>query len=395
VDTGDLLFSPGSPRNPNAKAITDLKAAVYMKAYNLMGYDAFTPGDTDLSLGIDNLIKMSRLARFPFLAANLLDSQSSDPVFKPYIIKEISEAGEMKVGILGLISSRFSAGTEKFKIADPTETAKKAVAALKPQCRVIVVLAHMEADEERTLADQVPGIDFIVNGHRTRAQEAPQIVNRTQIFAAGARGEFLGQADLFRQRKRLFSRYRLIPLKLDHPEKAEIKMMVTEFKGQLQSALQPPMMTELSNGGTSSSSSVVSASLSFAGEKGCQTCHPREYEHWTTTAHARAYDTLIKKDKTSDPSCLACHTTGEGVAQNIKPRIENVQCEACHGLAKDHPDSRKDLEKVDEDDCRKCHNLTNSPQFDYEQYVQRILHPKSSKAWEKDREKGRLARVSH
>lgn len=399
MDTGDLLFSPGSLMNANAKTIGNLKAAIYMKAYNLMGYDAFTPGDLDLSLGIEDLIKMSRLADFPFLAANLLNSQSNEPIFKPYIIKEIKEVGGMKVGIFGLISNRFPsgsppAGREKFKIADPIETAKKVVEVLKPQCRVIVALAHLEADEERMLADRVQGIDFIVNGHRTRAQAAPQLVNHTQIFVAGARGEFLGQADLFRQRTKLYSRYQLIPLSLDYHEKAEIKVMVSEFKGQLESALQPPLMAELANGPTSSSAMVVPPLLSSVGEKGCETCHPREYEHWATTAHARAYDTLVKKDKTSDPSCLACHTTGEGAPQNTKSRIENVQCEACHGSAKGHPDSRKDLEKVDEDNCRQCHNPTNTPKFNYDQYVQRILHPKSLNPGDGNGEKGRIARVS-
>jgi len=376
VDTGDLLFSPGSPMNPNAKTIGNLKAAVYMKAYNMMGYDAFTPGDLDFSLGIDDLIKMSQQADFPFLAANLLNGQSNEPIFKPYVIKEIKGVRGMKVGIFGLISNRFSSGREKFKIADPIDTAKKVVGVLKPQCRVIVALAHLEADEQRMLADKVHGIDFIVNGHLTHAQAAPQLVNHTQIFIAGARGEFLGQADLFRQRMKLYSRYQLIPLRMDYHEKAEIKVMVSEFKGQVGSALQPPMMAELAEGPTSSSEMVVPPLPAFGGEKGCQTCHPREHEHWASTAHARAYDTLVKRDKTSDPSCLACHTTGHGSSKITNSRFENVQCEACHGPAKGHPDPRKDLEKVGEDDCRQCHNPTNSPNFNYDKYVQKILHPR-------------------
>ncbi|MBP1711873.1 MAG: putative cytochrome protein [Deltaproteobacteria bacterium] len=363
---------PGSPLNPNAKTIANLKAAVYMKAYNMMGYDAFTPGELDLSLGIDDLIKMSHQADFPFLAANLLNPQSNEPIFKPYVIKEVQEVAGMKVGIFGLISGRFPAGTEKFKIADPMETAKKVVAVLKSQCRVIVALAHLEADEERMLAVQVHGIDFIVNGHRTRAQAAPQFVNHTQIFVAGARGEFLGQADLFRQRTKLYSRYQLIPLKLDYSEKEEIKTMVTEFKSHLQTALQPSMRTEPAN----SSSMNVAPLPSFVAGKECQTCHPREYAHWATTAHAQAYDTLIKKDKAFDPSCLACHTTRQGSPENTKSGLENVHCEACHGPMNGHPDSQKELEKVDEDDCRQCHNPTNSPNFNYDRYVQKILHPR-------------------
>ena len=381
MDAGDLLFSPGSLMNPNAKTIGNLKAALYMKAYNLMGYDAFSPGELDLSLGIDDLIKMSQQAGFPFLAANLLNSQSNEPIFKPYVIKEVKEFQGMKVGIFGLISNQIPlasapGGREKFKIADPIDTAKKVVGVLKPQCRIIVALAHLEADEQRMLADKVPGIDFIVNGHLTHAQASPQFVNHTQIFVAGARGEFLGQADLFRHRMKLYSRYQLIPLKPDYYEKPEIKVMVSELKDEMQCILHPEGKAESAKGSGSSPEMIVPPLLSFVGEKECQSCHPREHEHWATTAHARAYDTLVKRDKTSDPSCLACHTTGQGSPQKTNSRFENVQCEACHGSAGGHPDSRKNLEHVGEDNCRQCHNPTNSPNFNYDKYVQKIVHPR-------------------
>jgi hypothetical protein len=381
VETGDLLFSRDSVLNPNAKTIGRLKAAVYMKAYNMMGYDAFTPGELDLSLGIDDLIKMSQQADFPFLAANLLDSQSNQPILKPYVIKEMREVGGIRVGIFGLISNRFPprslpAGREKFKIVDPIEEAKKVVAILKPRCQVIIALAHLEADEERMLADKAEGIDFIVNGRLTHAQASPRLFNQTQIFVAGSRGEFLGQVDLFRKWWKLYSRYQLIPMKLEYREKAEIKAMVNEFKDQVESALQPQMLVEPADGPASPTEMNVPAPLTFVGKEGCQTCHPREYEHWQTTAHARAYDTLLKKDKTSDPSCLACHTTDRGYPKNANSRFENVQCEACHGPAKGHPDSRKDLQNVDEDDCRQCHNPTNSPNFNYDKYVKKIIHPR-------------------
>ncbi len=68
MDTGDLLFSRDSVQHPNAKQIGNLKADLYMKSYNLMGYDAFTPGELDLSFGVGDLIKMSQQAKFPLLS---------------------------------------------------------------------------------------------------------------------------------------------------------------------------------------------------------------------------------------------------------------------------------------------------------------------------------------
>ncbi len=156
------------------------------------------------------------------------------------------------------------------------------------------------------LVDKVHGIHFIINGHLTHAQADPQLVNHTQIFMAGARGEFLGQAELFRKKtRRLYSRYQLIPLKTDFSEKPEVQVLVGQYKEELQCALQPPVRAELAKGPTSSPEMTVPPLLSFVGEKGCATCHPREHQHWASTAHARAYQTLAEKDKTSDVSCLA------------------------------------------------------------------------------------------
>ena len=44
-------------------------------------------------------------------------------------------------------------------------------------------------------------------------KQDPQLVDHTQIFIAGARGEFLGQVDLFRQKREA-----LFPLPANPPE---------------------------------------------------------------------------------------------------------------------------------------------------------------------------------
>jgi 2',3'-cyclic-nucleotide 2'-phosphodiesterase (5'-nucleotidase family) len=251
VDTGDLLFSPESVLDLGAKQIASLKANLYMKAYNLMGYDAFTPGELDLFFGVGDLIKMSQQANFPFLAANLINLQTREPVFRAYVIKEIYG---MKIGLLGLISDRFPLGTPleekgKFQITDPFEAAQKAVKALKKQCQVIVAIAHMEADEQERLAEKVHGIHFVINGHLTHSQTSPLLVHHTQILIAGARGGVVGQVDLFREKKRsIDSRFELIPLKADYNEKPEVQAMVSEYKAQLESVLQPTLRTEGSQG---------------------------------------------------------------------------------------------------------------------------------------------------
>ncbi len=352
-----------------------------MKAYNQMGYTAFTPGELDLAFGLDEVIKMSRQANFPFLAANLIYTKSKELVFKPYVMKEIEG---IKVGLFGLISNRFSLGgapAEKdnpFQITDPFEAAEGMVALLRKSCRVIIALAHMQSDEQKMLAEKVHGIHFIINGHLTNPKKDPVIVKSSQIFLAGSRGEYFGQVDLFKKDWRLLSQYRLIPIKPDYQEKPEIQAWVVQYKDQFQCALEPPLTDEFLAKLKADFSSPISVPelVAFMGGKSCRSCHLQEYEHWEKTGHAVAFRTLVAKNKASDPTCLPCHTTGYGSFRDPRARFENVQCEACHGPAEAHPDPRKDLEKAEEHECRVCHNPTNSPNFQYDVYMRKIIHPK-------------------
>ena len=81
---GIFSFPPGSTPQSLAgkeREIFDPKIDLYIKAYNEMKYDGFTPGDTDLSLGVQELLKRSRQAQFPFLLANLIERQSKKAGF--------------------------------------------------------------------------------------------------------------------------------------------------------------------------------------------------------------------------------------------------------------------------------------------------------------------------
>jgi 2',3'-cyclic-nucleotide 2'-phosphodiesterase (5'-nucleotidase family) len=189
---------------------------------------------------------MSQQANFPFLAANLLNSKTKKPVFKPYIIKEVQGG---KVGLLGLISKRDPLGMGgppeekgKFHLADPIAIAKKIVPHLRKKCNLIAVLGHMETDEQQMLAKACPEIFFILSGHVPQQQANPIRASNSQIFVAGSRGEYLGQVDFLFEGKNLYARYQLIsltPRYVDHPE---TQQWLNQYKTDLQDLTQtlPP-----------------------------------------------------------------------------------------------------------------------------------------------------------
>jgi hypothetical protein len=124
----------------------------------------------------------------------------------------------------------------------------------------------------------------------------------------------------------------------------------------------------------------------YVGGEECAACHADEAEHWATTRHAQAYDTLVAVNKQFDLSCVGCHVTGfrqpggSEVVENLK--LQDIQCEQCHGPGSLHvaeperkgkPNAIRRHAEVDV--CLQCHTPEHSDTFNYEAYMRDILGP--------------------
>jgi len=69
---------------------------------NKIKYDAMVPGNTDFIYGYKNLVSLSKLAHFPFVASNIFYNNNDKHVFDPYTITTING---VKVGIIGVVPS--------------------------------------------------------------------------------------------------------------------------------------------------------------------------------------------------------------------------------------------------------------------------------------------------
>ena len=205
-----------------------------------MQYDGFSLGEADLSLGVTELLKRSRQARFPFLSANLFDRRSGKPVFTPYVVKTL---GDAKVGIFAVMADGFflrssTTDREKFFTANPVDAAGEIVSALKNAgCRIIICIAHMPENEKRELARAVKGIHFIVSGHDFTLKPEMELVGQVEILRTGAKGEHLGQLDFFLREDRLFYHYEVIPLDRNHADQREVAAMVNQYKSRIQALI--------------------------------------------------------------------------------------------------------------------------------------------------------------
>lgn len=197
LDAGDI--NTGRPESMIFDAEPDIIA------YNLIGYDAMAIGNHEFYAGLERLKKQKKWANFPFLSANiLLTEQESAGV--PYVIKSMPNG--LKIAIFGLttttIKRSMPALANQLIVNDEVETAKALVPILKEKADIVIALTHLGIYEDTEpdffgsirLAQEVQGIDLIIDGHSHSVLEKPLYINNTPIIQAGDRGKYLGKAML-------------------------------------------------------------------------------------------------------------------------------------------------------------------------------------------------------
>ena len=117
---------------------------------------------------------------------------------------------------------------------------------------------------------------------------------------------------------------------------------------------------------------------SFVGAISCKRCHEVNYRNWLNTKHAKASQTIASSPKYAQEECLICHSTGFGkigeyaTIEEIPFYQQGVQCEACQGEGRGHPEKSGIERQVTLGLCRNCHTKDQSPAFNYNAYLEKI-----------------------
>jgi len=222
----------------------EARGRLILEAMNAMGYDAMAIGDRDFWFGVGGLRKLMAEAKFPFLSANIVLSDTGELLAQPYIIKEI---GGRKVGIIGISSpvvTRIAnsppglAGPvkETVTVKDVLETARECVEKVRKETNIVIVLSNLGSDEDQWLARSVPGITVIVGG-RDRVRLYPPLKieeTGTLIVQAYLAGEYMGRLHLTIDGQGVVTDYEgeLVALTPDFPDDPEMKALVEKLEGK-------------------------------------------------------------------------------------------------------------------------------------------------------------------
>jgi len=170
---------------------------------NQMGFDAMTAGNHDFNYGYQRLVELNNRANFPILASNVINQDGSHIIDSDKII----EIDGVKIGIFGLATEETKtksspANTEGLTFANSVETAQNEVNNLRNQgAQIIICLSHLGEDKESKetstmIAENVEGIDLIIDGHSHTELQNGRYVGNTLIAQAKAHGYFIGDVTL-------------------------------------------------------------------------------------------------------------------------------------------------------------------------------------------------------
>ncbi len=218
LDAGDALSGSALVRAWNESVRTLPEPVV--DAMNALGYDAMAVGNHEFDGGRVALDSTRAHARFPFLAANVIDRRTGRPAFGTSIVREIAGA---RIGIVGLTTPAVpmlmdSTLYSGLVFLDPIETAQREVARLRgaERCQAVIVLFHSGLERDPAakggeakprigevpnenlgyrLAYEVQGIDVLVLGH-THVVVPSVTIGKTLVTQAGKNGEALGRVEL-------------------------------------------------------------------------------------------------------------------------------------------------------------------------------------------------------
>lgn len=382
------------------KRQTELKFQHTAESMFAMGYAGIGLGIDDLQLPAGELAAITSNDNSPFVSANVDLLEEGTELIAKY---RIVERNGVKIGITAILgnSYRSQLNSKSTPTTDPSTAIEQVAESLAP-CEVRILLAYADREESEALAKRFPMFNIVVTAAGGSEPPKESVVvpgTKTYLVEVGEKGMCAVVLGIYRDRDHPV-RYQRVLLDSRFAPSEKIHRLMSAYQEQLKILgleglkVKPVPCPESETKGK------------YVGSKACATCHEISYDIWRKSKHAHAWKTLVEADppRNHDPECISCHVIGWDpqryypfvggfVSSEKTPELENVGCESCHGPGGAHVDAeaggdmelQRKLQKamvvtVEESRsnpqkmCYNCHDLDNSPEFDFDKYWPEVEH---------------------
>lgn len=391
-----------------------------------IGYQAVGFGVKDLRTELLGMaINLPDESANPLTSANvgLLDFDSG--FTKRWRVVTVGDEKPVRIGVTHVLAKsaleQVSPNDDLLTI-DPQE----ALTEITPQiqadaCDQNVLMVYGTPDDAEELARKFDVFDWVVAARG--GDEPPHIARRIEgttrgggswLIEVGHKGMYAVVIGLYRKAEGSApgegweARYQKTPLDHRWADSPDMAQRLSDYQDELE---------QLGWEGLGLRPTPHPTTKEFAGSGACRDCHTAAWEVFEKTPHHHTTETLIalQPARHFDPECIACHSVGwepqkyypyesGWLGYRETPAKFGQGCENCHGPAARHVAVENgDIEVTEEEEaalrkalhleigenegnmkgqdlgqvvnnCLGCHDLDNSPDFDFQEYWPAVAH---------------------
>ena len=369
-----LFINSGNLTKRTIKNDFEIKRQVLktaLKGYEIIGSEIFTPGAQELIYGRRMISSLKDNApNSTIICGNLrgppIPGIETHKVFtinhKKVLVTAIIDPDLEKKAIHGL------------QVKDPFSSLEEI---LKTPHDLAIAVLHFSDNKARRLIRRIAGLDIAILGTQRGTMPESEPINGCWLVKNNNHGKTIGYLDWDFTTKAPTT-VKLIKInKESYKANQRIANLVSDHEVWLRQHY-----IKMEKNREKIDADLISKSP-YVGSQTCATCHPLITSSWKSTRHARAYASLQKKCKDFCPDCLPCHVTGsrehdkQGFSSPATtPNLFNIQCEECHGPAKEHlndPGLPYGL-KIKTSTCTICHTANTDPEFSFDDDLNLVSH---------------------
>ena len=196
-----FVFGAGDEVSPHSLSpLTQWRTPV--DVLNEIRPDAEVIGNHDLDFGFEAVENFSGASEFPWLLANVVDSETGEPVpgTEPYTVVE--QQG-VKVGVVGLVDEKIKSKTavdfaeQGYELQNYSEVGSEYATQLTQEenVDVVVALGHFGVPVAKDFANSTDNVDVVLVGDDEQYYP-PQETDGVVISEAEARANYVGELNL-------------------------------------------------------------------------------------------------------------------------------------------------------------------------------------------------------
>ena len=193
LDAGDLFFTTPDLHDSN-RVSEKYRASVILMGYEQIGCDAINVGQYEFGGGEQFLLETASTTQIPFISANLINTQTNQLLFNPYII--IERKG-LKIAVIGL-TNLLPKTIKNIRAGDYITAGKSMIKKVKDKVDIIVMLVNANRADQKTLTKEFKEANLIFTSGSTTLTRP--MMNQPEkgpyLFSTGRESRYLNVTDI-------------------------------------------------------------------------------------------------------------------------------------------------------------------------------------------------------